>query len=82
MSSSHKGSYTLPRKRSTLTLLTPNPVHQSPVSPVASPNRYRGTSTNPHGSAGSQQHKRAQSVSNENYQSFPPLKNDLLADLA
>lgn len=78
-------SHTLPRKRSTLALLTGNPIQESQASPIMSPSRYRGSSTNPHGGSHvTQHHKRAQSVNNSDsqHQTFPPMKNDLLDDLA
>ncbi len=96
-----KGSTTLPRKRSTLTLpsATDSPTVNTAVPTIRTPSsnnsspqyslhRNHGSSNNFINHLNPNQrlsHKRAQSVNSENNghsNSFPPLKNDLLGDLA
>lgn len=79
-----KGSSTLPRKRNNLSV-TPDSVNSaSKTSPYLSLTRHHTGSANNllNYPSNHQNHKRAQSVNGESSNSFPPLKNDLLADLA
>lgn len=57
---------------------------QTPHAHNLSLNRHHhGSATNLHNySNAHKNHKRASSVNNENQNTFPPLKNDLLADLS
>ena len=72
----------MPRKKLVPSSLTPD-VIASQKSPQLSLNR-QGSFNNLHHQHASQQHKRAQSVNHceNNHNTFPPLKNDLLGDLS
>jgi hypothetical protein len=81
------GSSTLPRKRinnNNLTLTNDEiQMSQASLNHLSLSRYHHGSASNLNNYAANHKtHKRAASVTNENQNTFPPLKNDLLADLA